>query len=122
MSHIVTIQSEIRDLTALQSACDRMGLAPPMQETVKLFSGEVTGHAVRLPGWRYPVVCDLASGQVEFDNYQGRWGEQRHLDSLMQAYAVEKAKIEACRKGHSATEQRLADGSVKVTIKVGGAV
>ena len=122
MSHIVSIKTEIRDIAALRTACSRLNLDAPAHQTVKLFSGEVTGHAVRLPGWRYPVVCDLASGQVEFDNYQGRWGEQRHLDSLRQAYAIEKSKLEARRKGHLATEQRLADGSVKVTIQVGGAV
>jgi hypothetical protein len=36
-------------------------------------------------------------------------------------YAVEKAKIEARRRGNTCTEQQLADGSVKLTINVGGA-
>ena len=38
----------------------------------------------------------------------------------MQAYAVEKARIEAHRKGHTLTEQPLADGSIKLTIEVAG--
>ena len=29
-------------------------------ETRRLFSGEATGHCVRLPDWRYPVVCQAA--------------------------------------------------------------
>jgi hypothetical protein len=49
------------------------------------------------------------------------WGEQKHLDAFLQAYAVEKAKIEARRKGHSVTEQSLADGSIKLIVRVGGA-
>jgi len=49
------------------------------------------------------------------------WGEQKQLDQFLQAYAVEKAKIEARKKGHAITEQQLADGSVKLTIQVGGA-
>ena len=49
------------------------------------------------------------------------WGAQQHLDAFLQAYAVERAKIEARRKGHTCTEQQLADGSVKLTINVGGA-
>jgi len=122
MSHIVTIQTEIRDLMALRSACDRMDLAPPMHETVALFGGEVTGYTVRLPDWRYPVVCDLANGNVEYDNYEGEWGERRHLDALLQSYAVEKTKIESRRKGHTCIEQQLADGSIKLTVNVGGAV
>jgi hypothetical protein len=33
---------------------------------------------------------------------------------------VEKSKIEARRQGHSVTEAQLSDGSVKLTINVGG--
>ena len=39
----------------------------------------------------------------------------------MQAYACEKAKIEARRRGHSVVEQPLADGSIRLSIRVGGA-
>ena len=49
------------------------------------------------------------------------WGEQRELDQFMQAYSVEKARIEARKRGHTFTEQALADGSIKVSIQVGGA-
>ena len=34
---------------------------------------------------------------------------------------VEKAAIEARKRGHSVVEQALADGSIKLTIRVGGA-
>jgi hypothetical protein len=34
---------------------------------------------------------------------------------------VEKAKFEARKKGFAATENQLADGSIKLTIQVGGA-
>ena len=76
---------------------------------------------VKLPGWKYPAVFDTHSGQARFDNYNGRWGKQQHLDSFLQNYAVEKAKIESRRQGHSVTEQQLADGSIKLTVNVGGA-
>jgi hypothetical protein len=33
---------------------------------------------------------------------------------------VERARIEARKKGHQITEQALADGSIKLTITVGG--
>ena len=75
---------------------------------------------MRLPSWRYPVVCDLASGQLQYDDYGGRWGERKHLDAFLQSYAVEKAHLEARKRGHSATEQQLADGSIKLTIQVAG--
>lgn len=85
-----------------------------------LFSGEVTGLAVQLPGWRYPVVCDSATGKVQFDNYGGHWGKQVELDRFLQAYAFEIAQIEARRKGYAVTEQTLTDGSIKLTIQVVG--
>lgn len=120
ISHTVAIKTEIRDATAVKAACQRLNLPEPVQGTVKLFSGEVTGLAVQLPEWVYPVVADLASGQVRFDNFSGRWGDQKHLDRFVQAYAVCKASIEARRRGHSCTEQTLPDGSVKLTIQVQG--
>ena len=121
MSHVVTIDTQIRDVAALRSACRRLGFAEPVLETTRLFSGQVTGYSVKLPDWRYPVVCDVASGQVNFDNFAGRWGEQRELDRLMQAYAVEATRLAARQQGHTITEQQLADGSVKLTIQVGEA-
>jgi hypothetical protein len=120
MSHIVLIRTQVRDAAAVSAACSRLGLPPPRQGTARLFSGEATGLIVQLPGWSYPVVCELATGNLRLDNYGGRWGEQKQLDAFLQMYAVEKAKIEARRKGHTVTEQPLSDGSIKLTIQVQG--
>jgi hypothetical protein len=73
VSHIVTIQSQVRDAAAVAAACQRLGLALPTERTVRLFSASVTGLAIELPGWNYPVVCDLASGSLKYDNYGGAW-------------------------------------------------
>ena len=123
MSHVVQIKTQVRDAEAVRAACRRLFLAEPVQGTTRLFSGEATGLAVQLPGWRYPAVCQLDTGQIQFDNFQGNWGEQKELDLFLQSYAVEKAKLEARKKGHTVSEQQLQDGSVKLTIQVsGGAV
>ena len=122
MSHLVTITTEVRDQVALKAACRRLKLAEPVQGTFKLFSAQATGLAVQLPGWRFPVVCQLESGQLQFDDYEGRWGERRHLDALLQTYAVELAKLAARRNGHTVTEQPLTDGSIKLTVQVNGGV
>ena len=121
MSHIVEIKTEIRDEQAVRAACTRLQLPTPEHKTVRLFSATATGLCVQLPGWSYPVVCDLSTGQLSYDNYQGHWGRQEELSRFMQAYAVEKAKIEARKKGHTCSENRLEDGSIRVTIRVGGA-
>ena len=105
MSHIVTIETEVRDAAAVQAACERLKLPAPVAWAPQALqrNGPRPGRAAsRL---EYPAVCNLTTGKIEFDNYGGRWGDQEELDRFLQAYAVEKAKIEARRKGYSVTEQ-----------------
>ena len=126
MSHIVEIKTEVRDEAAVQSACSRLHLPPAKRGTFELYSSTETGLAVELAHWKYPVVATRdesgqLTGQLRFDNYNGRWGSQEFLDRFLQTYPVEKAKIEARKKGHSVVEQRLDNGSIKLTVNVGGA-
>jgi hypothetical protein len=116
VSHVVTIRTKVRDPAAVAAACARLGLPEPQRGTAKLYAGEATGLLVQLPGWVYPAVVDTDSGEVRFDNYEGRWGERAHLDRFLQLYAVEKAKLEARRKGYAVAEQQLADGSIRLQI------
>ena len=120
MSHIVSIKTEVRDVAAIRAACRRLNIDQPEEGTFKLFSGEAAGVAVRLPDWTYPVVCDVATGKLNFDNYAGRWGDQKELDAFLQGYAVEKARLESHKRGHTLTEQKLANGSIKLTIQIAG--
>src|SRR5262249_45118361 len=108
------------DPAAIAAACQRLELPQPVQGTAQLYSGAATGLLVQLPGWEYPAVIDPGSGVVRYDNYEGRWGEQAHLDRFLQTYAVEKAKLEARKKGYQVSEQALADAGVKLQI-IGGA-
>ena len=120
MSHIVTIQTQVRDPVAITAACKRLGLAEPVCRKVDFYAGEAEGLAVELPGWDYPVVCQTESAELRYDNYGGEWGKQEELDRFLQAYAVEKTKLEARKQGRCVYEQTLADGSVKLTIQVEG--
>ena len=121
MSHIVEIQTRVKDAAAVRAACQRLKLEQPSHGTVKLFSGEATGLIVKLPDWKYPVVFDTVSGEAKFDNYGGTWGHQEQLDHFLQIYAVEATKIQARKQGHCVAEQNLADGSIKLTVNAGGA-
>ena len=126
MSHMVEIKTEVRDESAVQSACSRLHLPRATRGTFELYSSTETGLGIELPHWKYPVVATSEesgqlTGQLRFDNYNGRWGSQESLDRFLQVYAVEKAKIEAQKKGHSVIEQRLDNGSIKLTVNVGGA-
>jgi len=120
MSHIVTIETRIHDPAAITAACGQLGLPLPVQGTAQLYSGEATGLLLQLPGWQYPVVVDTAQGSIKYDNYEGRWGDPAELGRLLQMYAVEKAKLEARKKGYAVSEQALSDGSIRVQIVEGG--
>lgn len=120
MSHIVEVQTEVRDPASIVAACSRLSLPAPIFGETKLYTTSAVGWAVQLPEWRYPVVCDVVTAKIAFDNFEGRWGDPRQLDRFVQGYAVERARLEARRRGHTVTEQSLADGSIKLTIQVGG--
>ena len=120
MSHVVQIKTEIRDINAVRQACLRLQLEAPTQGMFQLYSSQENGCGVKLRDWRYPVVCKLDSGEVRYDNFGGRWGNNQRLDEFLQRYAVEKSKLEARKQGYTATEKNLADGSIKITIHTGG--
>ncbi|MEW4529414.1 DUF1257 domain-containing protein [Maioricimonas sp. JC845] len=119
MSHIVTIETEVRDVTAIRQACDRLTLPPPIYGQTRLFSSGATGWQVKLPDWQYPVVCDVNTGRLAYDNFGGRWGAPEQLDRFLQAYAVEKATLEARKQGYSVFERSLDDGSIHLRIQTG---
>jgi hypothetical protein len=116
MSHIVTVTTQLRDPAAITAACHRLGLATPVQGTAQLYSGEATGLLVQFPGWQYPAVIDTATGQVRYDTFEGTWGDEVHLARFIQAYAVERTKLEARKRGFLVSEQALEDGSIRVQV------
>ena len=121
MSHVVTIETKLTDPAAVAAACARLDLPEPKQETVKFFDGSShAGLAVRPPGFVYPVLVQ-ADGAVRCDTYRGRWGDDKFLGRLKQAYAVEAAKLQAKQRGHRVRETALPDGGVKLTVTAGAA-
>jgi hypothetical protein len=73
LSHIVTIKTEIRDANAVRAGCNRLRLPQPVQGTHRLFNDQATGLGVQFPDWRFPLVCELSTGQLRYDNFGGRW-------------------------------------------------
>lgn len=118
MSHTVNIRTQIRDFHAIQAACQRLNLPQPIQGEVRLFDRIAQGIGVQLDGWRFPV-CIESDGNLLFDNFGGFWGLPEKLDQFQQAYAVEKAKLEARKQGYQCMESVLADGSIRLNVLVG---
>jgi len=126
MSHISKIELEIMDLSVLRQACGRLGLEfvkdqrtyawygrwvgdTPLPEDVSIDELGRCDHAITAPGASYEigVVRKGKSYRLIWDYYQaGGLNKVIGKDGglLKQAYAVEKAKLEARRKGYSVTE------------------
>ena len=120
MSHIVSVKTEVRDRQAVEAACKRLIWPAPVVGSHRVFTRTVEGLGVQAPRWQFPIVCDLATGELSYDNYGGRWGDLVELDRFKQSYAVEKCKIEARKQGRYVSEQLLADGSVQLTVQLDG--
>ena len=118
MSHTVTIKTTITDLAAIQAASQRLKLAQPITGDVRLFDRIATGIGVQLDGWRFPI-CVEPDGNLLFDHFGGFWGVPEKLDQFQQAYAVEKAKLEARKQGYQYSESVMADGSIRLNVLVG---
>ena len=115
---MTSINTEVRDAAAVSAACQRLGVPSPVQGKTKLARSAVEGLAVQLPGWKYPVVFNTATGQRTVKNPGGKWGDQQHLGRFLQAYAVECMHADAQRRGHTVTERRPRDGSITLTIQI----
>lgn len=102
MSHTMNIEIELHDRAALEAACQRLGVR--MIEGIhRLYQTVEEGIGICLPGWKYPVVVK-DDGSVAYDNYGGSWGNISEFNKLRAYYGVEKAKIEARKRGYSVQE------------------
>ena len=121
MTSVQTIASRIRDPVALAAACRRLGLPEPIHQTITLNGVSITGSIIPLPGCSNPIAIDLATGQVFYSGTEDSKADMRQIAKLLQAYACEKAAMEALSRGHSVSERQLEDGSIILSIKPGGA-
>lgn len=80
----------------------RLSVTVNPHETVTFFDRTVvTGTAIRLPGWRYPIVIPddkaLHGNKIFSDDYQGHWGDMKVFHRMKHLYAVHVG-IQAARK------------------------
>ncbi len=124
MSHISKIELEVRDLRTLRQACTRLGLTLLERKKTFKWYGQEDGqcdHAIRVPGASYEIgvikSADLYELQCDFwdSAIEKAIGQKGGL--LKQAYAIERTKTEARRKGYSIIEQET-DSGIRLNIRV----
>ena len=126
MSHFVTIQTQIRDIAALEDACAELGLE-------LLRNAEARGYAnqtrrgdlvIRLKG-PYDIAANRESEAADSEPYTlttDWWGG--HVEKevgpnygrLLQLYGVHKTMREATKKRLRVTRRQETDGSIRLTL------
>jgi len=116
MSHVVTIKSQVKDEDCARQAAAEVGAQVIGNGEHKLFREQrAVGFAIKLDGWKFPAVFDLATGAAHFDNYNGSWGAPAKLSAFQQAYGIAVAKKAARLSGRSLISSTpQADGSVRL--------
>jgi hypothetical protein len=122
MSHFTTIKTRILDIEALRSACKEMGLTL-LQNTEARGYGQNTrkgDFVIKLdgpydiavnkqPDNTYGLSTDWWNGHVEKE-------VGKHYGKLLQLYGVQKASMEARKKGYSVLRRQKQDGSIKLIL------
>jgi hypothetical protein len=149
MSHVASIEIEVRDLEALKAACRTLGLEFVADQRTYRWYGRHVGdyplpqgftvedlgrcdHAIRVPGnsLAYEIgVTRRRDGRPGYvllwDFWRGGYGLEERVGKdackLKQAYAVEAAKRAAQRAGQRFLGQSTkADGTVVLRFQPGG--
>jgi hypothetical protein len=123
MSHISKIELEVKDLGVLSQACTRLGLSLiKAQKTFRWYGQEAPcDHCIRVPGASYEIGVISRDGSYELGcdyydkNLETVIGQRGGL--LKQAYAAEKTRLEARKKGYSVIERQTATG-IRLHVRV----
>ncbi len=123
MSHFTTIKTQIRDTEALRAACSELGLElVPNAEARGYYTQTTKGeYVIRLRGpydiaanrqqdGAFGFTTDWFAGHVEAE-VGANYGK------LPQLYAVNKATIQARKKGWTVQRKQVGD-NIKLTIGV----
>jgi hypothetical protein len=83
MPRVVT---SVHDPIALAATCARLGLSPPVEQTILLDAEEVFGWVVRLCGLRHPVVCDTLTGLIAYHPLDNSFDRYARLMAFVEVY------------------------------------
>ena len=104
MSHTMNIKLELCDQEAVKAAAERLGIRVDSEtKTHAIYMTTKSGKAIFFNNWKFPAVLQ-EDGSIAYDNYNGAWGNIDRLNEFVAYYGLEKAKIEARKKGYSVIE------------------
>ena len=125
MSHFTTIQTEVRDLDALNDACVEMGLDLVADTTCRGYAGVLrkADHVIKLKG-PYDVAVDSSEGGkygFSADWWEGHVAREvgPAYGRLLQSYGVHKTLRTARSRGLRASRRIETDRSLLLTLEGG---
>lgn len=127
MSHFTTIQTQIRDLDALNDACVEMGFKFLQNANCRGYAGitRKAPYVIQLKG-PYDIAVDPSpekdgSYGLTTDWWDGHVAKEVGIGygRLLQSYGVHKTMREARSRGLRSTRRVEADGSILLTLEGG---
>jgi Protein of unknown function (DUF1257) len=123
MSHFTTIHTQIRDIAALRTAVEELGLQLHENAMARGYSAgtQVQGdYVIRLKG-PYDVALKKSADQtygLTTDWWNGHVAKEvgEKFGRLLQLYGVHKATMEARKKGHLVQRRSQPNGAIKLVI------
>ena len=104
-----TIATTIHDPIALAVTCRRLNLPAPVEGCLHLEAQEACGWIVRLPGVRFPVVCNTLTGLVAYHPHDNAFGPYRCIMQIIHRYYHVRAQLrqgKPGRNGHQVVASR----------------
>ncbi|RYD72722.1 MAG: DUF1257 domain-containing protein [Verrucomicrobiaceae bacterium] len=127
MSHFTTIQTQIRDLDALNDACVEMDFKFLKNANCRGYAGitRLAPHVIQLKG-PYDIAVDPAPEKDGSYGLTTDWWDGHVVKEvgigygrLLQSYGVHKTMREARTRGLRSTRRVEADGSILLTLEGG---
>lgn len=116
MSHIVTIETEMKNFDTIKEVCKILGLKYEQSKDIKVYNTIKSGIGIYLKGWKYPIVVNEL-GKVDYDNYSGSWGDIEEYNKFINEYSLEETLKRIKKKNLKYTIQRLND-EIKIEVMV----
>jgi len=122
MSHFTEIKTQIKDIAALRSACEEMGLKLLQNAQARgYYENKTKGDfVIKLQGPYDIAVNQEKDGTfgLTADMWQGEVEKEVGKDygKLLQLYGVHKTAIEARKKGLSVLRRPQPNGSIKLVL------
>jgi hypothetical protein len=127
MSHFVNIQTQIKDIDALKSACAELSLTVEQNAQARGFGTQTQAgeYVIRLQGPYDIALNRQANGSYSLstDWWEGHVEKEvgKNYGRLLQLYAVHKATREAQKRGVRVHRTALPNGAIKLLLS-GGAI